>query len=77
MRIDKIQDATIESHGFLAHFFDFGNIHLQTAGAQKEFIITHVRDAVGVKNAILHAMDIHADRMQNVQVIASESANLL
>jgi len=69
LRIEKIQDATIETHGLIAHFFDFGDVRLQTAGAQKEFIVTHVRNAAGVKNDILQAIDRRADRSQNVQII--------
>lgn len=38
-RLDKIQDITIEVKGILPTLLRFGDIHVQTAGEDREFII--------------------------------------
>ena len=40
--IDRIQDITIDVHGIIATLFNFGDIHIQTAGAgDKRVFILH------------------------------------
>jgi len=42
LHLDKIQDVTSEVDGILATFINYGDIHVQTAGQQREFVIEHV-----------------------------------
>jgi uncharacterized membrane protein YdbT with pleckstrin-like domain len=42
LHIDKIQDVTSDVRGMLKTFIDYGNVHVQTAGQQRDFIIRNV-----------------------------------
>ena len=57
MRIENIQDIKVEIVGILASLLHFGNIHIQTAGVSKEFIIKNIRDPHSVKDAIMKQHD--------------------
>jgi len=37
-RLDRIQDITVEVNGIIATLLKFGNIHVQTAGEDREFV---------------------------------------
>lgn len=55
-KIDHIEDITSESVGFFASFFDFGNIIIQTAGAQQEIVfeaVPHPAKVVSVLNDLV------------------------
>ncbi len=52
---DKIQDIIISVKGFLAAFFDFGDIQIETAGAFKQFIFRDIPDPEIIKQVILEA----------------------
>lgn len=53
MRIESIQDIKVQVIGILASLLDFGNIHIQTAGVNREFIIEHIQNPHQVKDAIM------------------------
>jgi len=42
--LHKIQDVTSEVNGFVATMLEFGSIHVQTAGSEKEFVIHKIVD---------------------------------
>jgi uncharacterized membrane protein YdbT with pleckstrin-like domain len=44
IHFDKVQDITTEVHGITATILDYGEIHIQTAGEQKEFIMKNIKD---------------------------------
>ncbi len=52
-RLDKIQDVTLEIKGFLPTMLHFGDIHVQTAGEAREFVIRHVPYPYHVKEIII------------------------
>jgi len=52
MTLDKIQDVKINVHGMMQTFFDFGDLHAQTAGEQREFIIRGVYSPYDCKEDI-------------------------
>lgn len=60
LRIENIQDIKVEIVGVLASLLRFGNIHIQTAGVSKEFIIKHIHNPHGVKDAIMKQHDLLA-----------------
>ena len=60
LRIENIQDIKVEILGILASLLRFGNIHIQTAGMSKEFIIKHIHNPHGVKDAIMKQHDLLA-----------------
>ncbi len=56
--LGKIQDVTIEVRGVLATFFGFGDVRIQTAGAEKDaIIIKTAQNPQRVKEMILRAAD--------------------
>lgn len=53
LHLERIQDITITTSGFVATMFGYGNIHVQTAGADRNFLIPNASDPEGVKRLIL------------------------
>lgn len=49
---DKIQDVTATQKGFLATFFTFGDVQIQTAGEHEMFIMKQVDNPFEVKQVI-------------------------
>jgi membrane protein YdbS with pleckstrin-like domain len=41
-KLFRVQDVTTEQKGFLAHFFHYGNVHIQTAGTKERFVFEEV-----------------------------------
>jgi len=54
-RLDRIQDVTTETSGLIAHLLGFGDIHIQTAGRDREFLMRSVARPESVKQIILNA----------------------
>ena len=52
-RLDKIQDITVEIRGILGTFLDYGDIHVQTAGEGRTFILENAARPEAVKKTIL------------------------
>ena len=53
LRFDKVQDVTIDVHGFISTMLDFGNIRVQTASEDnREFYIRTVRHPDNVRKVI-------------------------
>jgi hypothetical protein len=65
-RLERIQDVTAEVHGLLPTLLRFGNLHIQTAGMEKEFVVRHVPHPERVKDAIFQAIEEHA-RFANIR----------
>jgi len=42
LHLEKIQDVTVEVRGIVATLMKFGDLHVQTAGQQREFIIHNI-----------------------------------
>lgn len=51
-RLERVQDITVEIPGFFATILNFGDIHVQTAGQGREFIIKTARQPYEVKKII-------------------------
>ena len=56
-RYEFIQDMTIETHGIIATFLKFGNIHVQTASSERNFFIKNIPNPKRVKYLIRHHYD--------------------
>lgn len=54
IRLEDIQDITIESIGIFATLLKFGNLKIQSAGQQTEFVIKGIRHPERVKKLIIH-----------------------
>jgi hypothetical protein len=52
--LDKIQDATVEVKGVLPTMFNYGTVHVQTAGAQEVLDLDWIPDPFTVQQRILN-----------------------
>lgn len=53
----KVQDVTSEVHGMLHTFFNYGNVHVQTAGEQERFIFRQIPRPHDVRKRILELIE--------------------
>lgn len=53
LNYSKIQDVTTEVHGFIPTVLNFGDVEVQTAGEEENFIFRTVSDPHGIKNIIM------------------------
>jgi len=53
LRLEKIQDVSTDVSGIVATFLDFGDIKIQTAGQEKDFLVKGIAHPYVVKNKIL------------------------
>ena len=51
--LSSVQDVKIEILGFVATMFNYGNLHLQTAGGTKEIVIQGIQNPEYVKKLIM------------------------
>lgn len=56
-KLEKIQDITVEIHGLLPTLLHFGDVHVQTAGQMREFVIRYVPHPDRVKDIIFKQHD--------------------
>lgn len=55
LELEKIQDVSIEVHGFIATMLGYGTIRVQTAGETRKFALEDARNPEEAKEAILAA----------------------
>lgn len=55
LRLERIQDVTTKVSGIIATFLKFGEVHVQTAGADKEFTLHNTPNPEFVRDIILKA----------------------
>lgn len=63
LRLENVQDIKVEVVGFLASLMDFGNLHLQTAGEHKEFIVRNIPKPHATKDVIAKQCHLLATRV--------------
>ena len=61
-RLDRIQDITIDVQGVLAHLLNYGDIHVQTAGEDHDFLIKGVPHPEKLKHLVYEAHTKALDR---------------
>lgn len=49
----KIQDVTSEVHGVIPTMFNFGSVHIQTAGAEARFVFEQIHKPDEIRKAIV------------------------
>lgn len=57
LRLDKIQDVTVEIRGFFPSIFHFGDIHAQTAATVQRFILKDIPNPEQIRNVLLEAQE--------------------
>lgn len=64
LRLENIQDIKVEAVGIIQSFLKMGNLHIQTAGQNKEVSFKNIPNAYEVKNVIStqydHVMKEHS-----------------
>lgn len=55
--ISRIQDVSVSVEGLYETFLDYGNIEVQTAGAEKKFLLKNVPHPSYYKDKIMQAFD--------------------
>lgn len=71
VRLENIEDITINVSGVLATFVDFGTLRIQTAAESREFIIRHVPKPSEVKAVIYDLQRKLAEAPKPVQFVPS------
>ncbi len=62
IRLDRIQDITVEINGLLRTLLKFGRIRVQSAGEEEEFIMDDIADPDAIKLKIAELSDKAVDR---------------
>jgi hypothetical protein len=52
LELSKVQDVTVDQKGILPTIFNYGNLHVQTAGATERFLLKNVPNPVKVSRII-------------------------
>lgn len=72
LHLDRIQDITTETDGLIQTFLKFGDLHVQTAGQQREFLIhnTSNPDEVGKKlnEILMKYKNINIESLKNKNI---------
>ncbi len=61
-RLDLIQDITVQVPSIFATFLGYGDIHMQTAGQSREFILKNVARPYKLKEVIVQEQDAITER---------------
>ena len=67
-RLDRIQDITVDVNGVIPTFFDFGDIHIQTAGEVPEIGVKSIPDPHKVREIVSRAQDEAIEKSRVVKV---------
>lgn len=68
LRIERVQDIKVETHGFFATMFTFGNLQVQTAGPEAGFyLIKGIPNPAYVRNAILERVDMATEHKNSFE----------
>ncbi len=68
IRLDKIQDINIETHGLLDTVLGIGIIKVQSAGTDREFIMYGMRNPTEVKDIIFRVQTNQIDAIRTVRI---------
>ncbi|HRH26523.1 MAG TPA: PH domain-containing protein [Candidatus Paceibacterota bacterium] len=75
LRLDDVQDVTVESTGIIATFLKFGSVKIQSAGQQNEFVIKGVRHPDFVRETIIKAQGKIVEAPQRVIIAGNEASS--
>lgn len=70
VRIENIQDAVSNIKGFVQTMFNYGEVHVQTSGAEREFVIYDVHDPKRVKDQIMRIQEHISQEKRNVHIVS-------
>tara|TARA_Y100000310_G_scaffold345569_1_gene466735 strand:+ start:8925 stop:9449 length:525 start_codon:yes stop_codon:yes gene_type:complete len=61
-RLEKVQDITIEVRGIVATFLNFGDLHVQTAGTTRDFVLRKIRKPYEARTKLSYQLDLMRTR---------------
>ncbi len=64
LKLARVQDVSVEVHGFFQTFLNYGDVHIQTAGEEERFQFRSVPDPYGVKNLIMNTARTWSDKRE-------------
>ncbi len=65
MHLSKIQDVTVEVKGLIPSFLNYGNVEIQTAGAENKFMFKQVPDPAGLKSLLTEVHEAYVVQHKN------------
>ncbi|MBZ9572469.1 PH domain-containing protein [Patescibacteria group bacterium] len=65
---NRIQDITVDVHGFFPTLLRFGDLHIQTAGEFREFVFRQIPDPYKAKDVIFKAQKEFRRKMKESKV---------
>jgi hypothetical protein len=68
LRLDKVQDLTVQVQGVIGSLLKFGHIVVQTAGTQEEFVIDQISDPEGLRDTISKLVGAAGERLRVVRL---------
>lgn len=68
MELSKVQDVSFEKNGFIATFFGYGKLQVQTAGSEQVFVISDVREVEFAAHQIMDLRDTKQGRKAAVSI---------
>ncbi|MEX0930336.1 MAG: PH domain-containing protein [Candidatus Paceibacterota bacterium] len=72
LHFDRIQDVKVVVSGFIATLLDYGDLHIQSAGSEREVVLTGAKRPFAVKKELNHLMKQVADAPQRVVMAETE-----
>jgi uncharacterized membrane protein YdbT with pleckstrin-like domain len=69
LRLDKIQDVTTKQSGIFPTIFGYGNVHLQSAGTEREFIIYYVRNPKKIRDLLMEQQEEKSQEAKSVKIV--------
>ncbi len=64
LKLARVQDVSVEVHGFFQTFLNYGDVHIQSAGEEEHFLFRAVPDPYGIKNIIMNHVRTWSDNKE-------------
>jgi len=69
LSLDKIQDVTTKQSGIFPTILGYGNVHLQSAGTEREFIMCYVRHPKQVRDILMEQQEVKSQEVKSVKIV--------
>jgi uncharacterized membrane protein YdbT with pleckstrin-like domain len=75
-RVERVQDITTDVHGFFHTMLNFGDVHVQTASENLEFIIRDAPNPSAIKQLLLRETDRAIEEYRKENTIHKSGASV-
>lgn len=69
VRTEKIEDVMTKVTGIFPSIFGYGDVHVQSAGAEREFVLRSVNNPKLARDLIMKEQERKANEVKNVRVV--------